>query len=70
MKHYNIFQDEDGNYSMARFAIFCALIMGIYTGATIPWIDAIKQPGALQAALGFFTIAVSGKALTKFSERK
>ena len=67
-KPNNILQDNEGNYSMARFAVFCCVILGIYNGAFIPF--AANATTCMQASLGYMGIATAAKAITKVTERK
>lgn len=68
MKANNFLQDDKGNYSMARFAVMMAMIMGIYNGGFIPW--AANAAVCMQASLGYFGIAIAGKVTSKLTEGK
>ena len=69
IKGNNFLQDKEGNYSMARFAVMMALVMGIYTGAWIPFADAANTTSCLQGSLGYFGIAIAGKVTSRLTEK-
>ncbi len=69
-KNHNILQDNEGNYSMARFAVFCCTILGIYNGIWIPFAADAIATTCMQASLGYMGIATAAKAITKVTERK
>jgi hypothetical protein len=68
MQSNNFLQDDKGNYSMARFAVMMALVMGVYTGGLIPWVANASE--CLTASLGYFGIAITGKVTSKLTEGK
>lgn len=69
-KPNNFLQDNDGNYSMARFAVMCCVVLGLYNGAWIPFADTTIANTCMQASLGYMGIATAAKAITKVTERK
>lgn len=70
MKANNFLQDDKGNWSMARFAILCCVVMGLYNGAFIPFADsAALVDSYADASIKYFGIAVAGKSLSKLTER-
>lgn len=64
--NFNILQDSKGHYSMARFAVLMALVMGMFNGALIPW--SANATECMSASLGYFAIAVAGKVTSKITE--
>lgn len=68
MKANNFLQDDKGNYSMARFAVMMALVMGIFNGGFIPFVE--NASTCMQASLGYFGIAIAGKVTSKLTEGK
>lgn len=70
MKANNFLQDDKGNWSMARFAVLCCVIMGLYNGAFIPFVsDPALADSFADASIKYFGIAVAGKTVSKLTER-
>jgi len=71
MNKSNFLQDDKGNWSMARFAVLCCVVMGIYSGVKIPFEEfASTITACADASIKYFGIAIAGKSLTKFTEGK